>query len=175
MLKISSLNFKLAEGHDYSSTQINVPKELAKKVLNFGKEKIKDSDLHTGEGFGREDNIHVTVKYGLLTNNPEEVKNAVKGFGKLSLRLRKISRFEADDYDVIKIDVESGELKKLNKIISELPNEDSHPKYIPHCTIAYVKKGKYKELEGYDFDEKFEVDEIVFSRKNEGKIKISLL
>jgi hypothetical protein len=31
-----------------------------------------------------------------------------------------------------------------------VPNEDAHPTYVPHITVAYVKPGSCDELEGAD-------------------------
>jgi 2'-5' RNA ligase len=43
---------------------------------------------------------------------------------------------------VLKFDVESEDLNKLNKVFSDYPNTNKFPDYHPHCTIAYLKSGK---------------------------------
>jgi 2'-5' RNA ligase len=47
---------------------------------------------------------------------------------------------------VVKFDVEGKELRALNEIFCKLPNEDSHPEYNPHMTLAYVRKGMGKNF-----------------------------
>jgi len=176
MLKISSVNY------DFSSVQLDFPKKIADKVINWGKKNIDENDIYNDpddDSLGREDNIHVTVKFGLHTSNPEEVKKVIEGFGEIPLKLGKVSKFDTnDDFDVIKIDIESDKLHQLNKLISkELECTDTHPKYIPHATVAYVTKGSCKDLVGNKFfvNEEHSFENIVFSPKNGKKEKINLL
>ena len=57
--------------------------------------------------------------------------------------------FNSEKYDVIFIEIDSKEIKDLNKkISSELENTDDFPVYKPHVTIAYVKPGTYNNLKG---------------------------
>jgi 2'-5' RNA ligase len=56
----------------------------------------------------------------------------------------KASCFYTDDYDVVKLEVEpEGCIMKFRKILEEhFPDfENTHGKYKPHLTLAYVKKG----------------------------------
>lgn len=167
-------NYKL------SSTQIYIPNFLSEEVLKFTLS-IPQEDLYVEEeGHGRELEVHVTIKYGLTTDNASEVKTATEDYdGKyINGKLGEVSLFEGKDtdFDVVKIDVESEDLHELNKLFSYLDNEDSHPEYIPHCTIAYVKKGKGKKYVGKQgFTGKtFSVDKFYFCSKNGDKIKIKL-
>ena len=78
MIKIiSSTLLKTSKGYDYSSTQIELPKKISDRIIKWGKKEIIDNNLFIdSDGTkGREDDIHVTVKYGLHTTNVEEVKN----------------------------------------------------------------------------------------------------
>jgi hypothetical protein len=54
------------EVHDYSSTQLDLPAPLASQVQALG-QSIPDTDLLAEDG--REDQPHVTVKYGLETDD----------------------------------------------------------------------------------------------------------
>lgn len=171
MLVISS-----KEVHDFSSVQINLP-TISKKVIIFGREQIPDSKVKVVDGTGREEETHVTVKFGLHTNDPEEVKEVVSGFGSFDIQLGKISKFSSDDYDVIKIDIKSEQIKQLNKLISyNLECTDTHPKYIPHITISYVEKDSCDNLLDNDYFEgtTVSVKEVVFSPKNGKDRKIAL-
>lgn len=135
--------------HNFSSTQIMLPKQLAESIIGWGQEHISDDEVYSvpGENYGREDEVHVTVKYGLHTKELSDVEPILSGFGEFDITLGEITAFQSDEYDVVKIDVESDRLHELNALISkELKCTDSHPKYIPHVTIAYVLKDVYKSL-----------------------------
>lgn len=101
------------------------------------------------EGFGVEKKPHVTLMFGFHDDIPGIVNRLKKELpcgGAIKIKLKAIGFFETPDYDVVKFDVESPELTKLNKWCrSEFEHTDSYKDYYPHATIAYVKKGKGKE------------------------------
>ena len=169
------LDEKEGQQHDFSSTQINLPKNLAKEIIIWGREQLPDSFLYQAEG--REDEIHVTVLYGLKDEQPNQVKEILEKQKQIKFKLGKISLFDTnEEYDVVKIEVESPGLHKLHKLLKALPHQDSHPKYNPHVTIAYVKKGKAKRIVG---NSHFEGEiilgkEVIFSSFNGEKTKIAL-
>lgn len=134
--------------HSYSSTQFDLNGELKDIILRMAY-RIPDEDLAAD---GREEHSHITCKYGLHTNDVDEVRNIVSGFGPVPLRLMNVSCFPAENTemqrggadlaDVIKIDVLSSRLHQLNKLISDnLECTDTFPTYKPHCTLAYLKPG----------------------------------
>lgn len=163
MLKIASPKLK----YTYSAVMIRFPDVLANKIKVWCKKKVPTKNVSTeGDAKGREDQIHCTVKFGLHTNNAEEIAKILDGFGKFSVRLGAISRFTAsDDFDVLKIEVESKKLRELHSLLSDLPNSDKHKAYKPHATISYINKGSSQSLSGNDTfsGERFEVDKIIFS------------
>lgn len=124
--------------HDFSSTQLNLPDSAATAVRNFGglipREKLAEDGL--------ENEPHITVKYGLESNEPAEVQKIVEGFGPVTAKVGRLSVFKNKDADVLKLDVDSPQLRELNKKIAELPNADEHPEYSPHITVAYLKPGE---------------------------------
>lgn len=137
--------------YDFSSTQINLPKSIG-SVISAMAAKIPDADLSDD---GREDEPHVTVKYGLHTNRAADVRELLSDEPPIRVRFGKTSLFLADeckkDYDVVKVSVESDDLHHLNKKISgALKVTDTHPTYKPHATIAYVKAGRGKKYDGLD-------------------------
>ena len=166
--------------HDYSSTQVNLPKETTRAIKDFGF-KIPDKELYTEKGddsYGREDKPHITVRYGLETTDVKDIAPAFEGIDPIKVRFGKVSIFESDNYDVVKIDVESAGLHKANKKVGEtvsLPGE-TFKDYAPHATIAYVKKGegkKYigdKSLEGQEAV----IDSVFLSAKDGGMYEIKL-
>ena len=161
---------------EFSSTQIELPSGLASKITALAKT-IPDSEL--GED-GREDKPHVTVKFGLHTDDVAEVRRVLVGEAPITVTLGKTSIFPAKDgadYDVVKIDIDSPDLHRLNaKIAGALDNTDTHPTYKPHATIAYVKAGlgqKYvgrTDLEGKTVT----LDAITFSGKDRSVVSIPL-
>ncbi len=147
-------------------------------VLKKMQSQIAKEDIHEK---GVEDELHITVKYGLHTTDAAEVAAVVKLFGPVNVKLGKTSVFSADDkdYDVVKVEVISDDLRRLNKEIcdSSLKYTDTHPTYRPHLTLAYVKKGAGKKYAGMtDVDGMQMVfDDLVFSDKGKEKTKISLV
>jgi 2'-5' RNA ligase len=163
--------FKVLENngnHKYSLVKIELPKEVSEKVLAFGL-KIPDDQIYedpNDTSLGRELEVHITVKYGLETRNPEDVEEMLAGNSEpIAVKLGDTAIFESDTpYDVVYISAESNQLNKLHKILNSLPNGDEHPNYVPHVCIAYVKKGKGQQYVGKtDFNGiDFSVSEVVF-------------
>ena len=148
-------------------------------MLKLGKA-IPESKLYTEEGngnYGREDNPHVTVRYGLDIDDPVKLKK-LSELPPIKVKMGEVSIFEADKYDVVKVDVESEGLRAANKKVGELvdvPGE-TFKDYKPHATIAYVKKGEGKKYVGNKAfsGQTFEIDKIYLrDRKgNEHAIKL---
>jgi len=169
------------ETHQFSSTQVNLPKEVAGKVLALGK-KIPDGELAED---GREETPHITVKYGLHDQEPEAVQKILADEGPITVTLGKTSVFPAKKVkagggpadDVLKIDVEGPELERLNKKISDaLPHTDTFPDYKPHVTVAYLKPGEGKKYAGDDSLEgtKITLGAVTFSNKAHEQTEIPL-
>ncbi len=174
---------KKAGPHKFSSTQIDIP-ELT-KLTKWTKEMIPKVDLASD---GYEDEPHVTVKYGLHTQDAEEVKKLVQGFGPIKLKLGNTSIFYANEamaqrggeqYDVVKIDVDSPDLVRLNKLVGKLEHTDTHPNYQPHLTLAYVREGFGENYDGVSIPDgiptEFTIDKITYSDKEGKHTEISLL
>jgi len=167
--------------YKYGSIQIDLNKDIKDKILKFANSIPKEDlyiDTEDNNRGGIEEDSHVTVRYGLDSPAIEELNSVFNGYGESSLRLGKLSIFEADKYDVLKIDVESSNLIDLNKMIGEnfdLPGE-TFKDYKPHATIAYMKKGK---ADKYVSDETFKNStndffELTFSDRDGNKNKIKL-
>lgn len=166
-----------AKQPSFSSTQINLPEEIAEQVVAASK-KIPDADLAED---GRETEPHVTVKYGLHTNEAEHVRKLIENEPPIKAKLGKASVFPATEtggtYDVVKLDVDSPDLHRINKLISDsLSHTDTHPNYHPHVTLAYVKPGLGEkhvgmaDLEGQELT----VDRIIFSDKDRNHVEVVL-
>ena len=163
----------IAESHSYATVMLEINGDLRDRIFKH----IESLDEENIAEEGKEDNPHVTVLYGLHTNDAEEVKDFLKDSKPFEITLGKISKFrKSDEFDVLKVDIESEEIRDLNRKLKELPHTSTHPRFNPHLTLAYVKKGRCDDMVGEEMfkGEKFKVNELVFSSKNEEKTIISL-
>lgn len=148
-----------------SSTQLTLPPQQAKPFTDFAKS-IPDSEVyHKADESGKEDygvetDPHITVLYGLTEHAPEKVAAIFATKKPITVTLGKLSVFEGKDYDVLKVDVHGKDLHDLNSEIAKLPNEQTHPTYQPHLTIAYLKKGEGKQYVG---DDRFDGQKLTFN------------
>ncbi len=178
----SSLAKKSKKGvsYDFSSVQLVMPPDIAKRCREWGQKYIAPSDLVSDGGTkGREDEMHVTVKFGLHTTSPKEVEKLLSGFGSLTVRLGDVSRFtpRGKEFDVVKIEVLGEKLHQLHHLIGDnVENSDEHSEYRPHMTLAYVKSGECRELSGRDDLKglKIKIDQVEFSSTNGTKIMVDL-
>lgn len=141
-------------------------------VLSF----IDSNDIFDDEehSYGLEKEPHITVLYGVSnTVSHNEVKEFIESnvTTPITGKLTSISMFE-NEYDVLKFTVDSEDLHKLNKLMTDsFPYENDYPDYIPHMTIAYLKKGtgkKYtKNIKPIEFKSKSFVYSIGFDDKIE--------
>ena len=174
-MKLTILSEKKGVEYKYSCVMLEISNEIAKEVIEWGKKNIKEEDVYTDPedpSLGREDHIHITVKYGLHSSDPACVSDLIKDFGSFDVKFDKVSKFESENYDVIKIAIKSDKLRKLNKLISDNTQvTDKYPQYNPHATIAYVKKGSCDHLLGNDAFADLSADckEVTFFSKATGK------
>jgi 2'-5' RNA ligase len=163
-----------APKHEYCSTQIDLPPKAAAVVRKLGAT-VDDEDLTDD---GREDNPHVTVKYGLHDDDPAELIELLENEPPIRAAFGKTSFFpDSGSGDVLKVDIVSPDLHRLNKKIADaLEHTDTHPTYVPHATIAYVKPGLGKDYEGDESlkGRRVTVDHVTFSDKNGKTTKIRL-
>lgn len=173
---------KKGDSHDYGCAMLFF--KIPKKKWNELQSMIDDDDIYTVEGdrsYGREDEPHVTLLYGLHATIPDEkVEEISKKMEIVELNLKKISIFENEKFDVVKFDIIGDSKKKLSKMNSEyakLPHTTDYPDYHPHSTIAYVKAGTGKKyIKTLSDDEAITVKptEIVYSKANGDKEKYKL-
>lgn len=125
---------------------------LEDELLAWGKANVPDAALDPENG--RESETHVTVLYGFNFDfDANRLQVLLAGYGPVKFTLGKVSRFECSDYDVLKVDIDSPELERLHaELVEEFfaNKEPSEHSYHLHLTIAYLKKGKLKELDGSD-------------------------
>lgn len=142
-------------------------------VLDKLQKEIEKDDLYIKDGdFGLETEPHVTLLYGFVDDpNPKDIINHIEEYDiPEHLSLGGISLFE-NEYDVLKIDMKKeGFLTDVNKSLRQkFEYENDYDDFHPHCTIAYIKKGKgQKYVDMFkDFDQSdFGVKKIVYSDAN---------
>ena len=158
---------------------VKVPGNISKKMIKFCKD-ISKNELYTETGsskYGIETDHHITVKYGIHSKNANEIKKILNNENSGEITLNKITMFDNDDYDVLKIDVKSNDLTRLNKKISNNTKiTDSFPTYNPHITLAYLKKDYGKKYINNDLfnNMSFEFNKVIFEDSDDKKTIIKL-
>ena len=152
---------------------VTVPEPLADEVRDFAASiptRYVKNDAEGGSGTNGE--VHATVKYGLLTEDPDDVEKVVEGVEPFLVTLGDMGVFENKNEGtvVLKLAVESPGLMALNKRVCKmLRHVDTYVDYKPHVTIAYLvwddnDPRYYKEFFDKTFAGKqFVVDHVKFS------------
>lgn len=122
---------------------------------------------------GVEDEQHVTLLYGFHSEvDPQQVMDAVESFLQepVQINLKDISHFANEKYDVVKLDVESSVLRRINDYLTaNFPYTTDHPDYNPHVTLAYVKSGKGKKYDKKGLNHSFELNSLKFKYSDENR------
>ena len=149
--------------YDSRSVQVFIDGTLRSTAIRMAE--LIDTDYLSAKG--RELSPHITVKYGFPSHiQLEDVRSIAQLFQPFKVKFGQISLFENDDFDVVKVEVDSQELRRLNNLLSFLPNSDEHVEFNPHLTIAYVLSGLgwlFCNMRNELLNVEYEVREIVFS------------
>jgi hypothetical protein len=141
----------LEQEYSLGSTSLKVPVPLNDFVIKWGRMNIPDDAVYWDDdgGCGRETDPHITVLYGLTENAPsKELLDLVRKTKPFTVRLGPISIFENERYDVVYFSVESDALVELHNAIKVACPNEARQNYVPHVTVAYVKKGAAHVLKG---------------------------
>jgi 2'-5' RNA ligase len=167
--------------YDFSSVHVEVEHPLADEIINWGKRQVPDEDIYVTQKdptFGREDEIHITVLYGIHSDNPKKSIDLISNLGSIKGKLGKVNVFTNPiKFDVVMIEVVSNELCKLNEVLhNNITYTNKYGKYHPHITVAYVKKGKGWKYSGSSNweNKEFTCNFGVFSSKDGTKHKFTL-
>ena len=167
-----------AETHTFSNTQVPIEGPTADTVRELSNA-VKDEDL-TGEGRQDPEDLHVTVKYGLHTTDPEAVRAIVEATPPVRVRIGETNTFpDRGNGEVLKLDVESDDLAALRATIAKaLPATDdfADAEYHPHITLAYVKPGTAAQYTGENplTGQEIEIEALTFSGKDGVRTTIPL-
>lgn len=150
--------------------------DVDKKAWKELQDMISEDDLYTEEedsSYGRENEPHVTILYGLHGDiEDKDLEVEIDKITEPHIEFKSISTFENDKFDVLKFDVKSPDLNKLNKVFTKFPHTNKFPDYHPHATIAYLKKGTAEKYikEAKDLVKmKMEPEKIVYSKVDGSK------
>jgi hypothetical protein len=166
--------------YPFSSLQFNLPKLASRKIIQWGEANIPDEDIYSNleePQYGREYESHVTVLYGIHEETPKEIKRLLHKQKPFYIEFGKISIFDCPKFDVVKIEVESIELRRINRLLQEhLTVTNNANAFRPHVTIAFLKKGKGAKLIGKDdfAGNRILADRLVFSSKTSTQTTIEL-
>lgn len=154
-----------------SSTQVTLNPLAATRIQEFVAS-LPEADVYTDPAdptVGRETDSHVTALYGIDSADPAQAAAVIAGTPSIFATLGKTSIFENEQYDVLKVDVDSPDLHALNaKLRAGTEHTSTFPDDQPHLTLAYLKKGAGKKYVGRtDFEgHTLKFDEVEFSSKD---------
>lgn len=142
--------------YEYQSLQLNIPDGELKKISEY-QSTINEEDLsidkEKGLG-GLEDESHITVLFGLDDSvNKTDISSIVSDIQPVTATLGKVKCFENDDTDVLYVEIIGNDIIKLNSLIKnsvDTPGQ-TFSDYVPHMTLAYLKKGTARKYVGDDY------------------------
>lgn len=126
--------------HEFGCLMAEMPDDICNQIKVWIHSNIPE--VHLGIG-GAEEHIHITIKYGFKDSSKkavDELKEYLASIKPFPVRLASVSMFEGNkDGDVLKVDIDSRELHRINREITErFDCEDKYPTYLPHLTLAYL-------------------------------------
>ena len=194
---------KLSKGSDvsykYHSTQINLYDCCSEKDFNFFylQKKVPNSMVYREypqvaqgpfemmqddprEEYGYEHTPHITVLYGLKNDEDYfKIRDNLSKIDPFEFKIGNIASFRGDknEYDVLIVEIVSPGLSKIHEDLKKkYDNDYKYPEYKPHMTLAYVKKGACKEIEGKSLwtGQGYTCPKIQFSHKDKYFLEIPL-
>lgn len=125
-------DYGIAQGHGKYHSSLN--SEIYDWLVDTGLKKV-GVERYSGP-----------MKYGdraekATTTGSRTKRVTTNSFGPVWMTLGRLSLFQQPEHDVLKLDVESQGLERLNTELGKLPNVQTHDNYEPHLTIAYLKPG----------------------------------
>lgn len=167
-----------SEKREYSSTQVTFGGRFRQEFLSFSAAVPANM---IGED-GREDEPHLTILYGIISDSPETVRSYIEASVPFGVMVSGFSLFELPACDVLKADVISPGAHDLrSKMAAAIPYKTDFPLYSPHITISFLKKDRSKRETEAFMDRlrgasgmSYMADAIVFSPPVGPKTTISL-
>lgn len=98
---------------------------------------------------------HTTILFGIHDYDTvtKDIQKYILNLKKLDdIKIKGVSLFENEGFDVVKFDIKSKKLEKINEKICDKFDYTNEYDYHPHLTISYVKKGLGKKYDGMDIE-----------------------
>ena len=172
--KFESFKTKSGELYDYGCVMVYLNISNWDNIVS----KIDESDLYqpNNQVYGYETSPHVTILYGLHSDvEDSDVINIFKNKSIKEICVDGIGVFPGEEFDVVKMNIESDILTSLNSKLMKLPNSNDYPDYIPHVTIAYILPGKGKKYVDNKYQHTFtRINKVVYEKTNGEKIEIPI-
>lgn len=128
-------------------------------------------------GHGLENEPHITCLFGIHTELLSKIRDSVS-LTPIQFKIKDLSLFKNEQYDVLKFDIESKDLMILNKeLCKKIKHTNKYKDYKPHITVAYLMKGtgvNYLDTKSELVGKTFIVNKFVFSDKSGNKIIFSV-
>ena len=139
-----------SEGEEYGFLYVPVGGDLAEIVRSVQRQ----VDNQDWSGSGREDDLHITVMYGMVDADRTELVKVSKAIESPIYRLAskpsvfKGGHFEGKDHVAIVIELEGDGLHHMrDAFANRFAHLESYESYRPHITIGYIKKETAEKYE----------------------------
>jgi 2'-5' RNA ligase len=141
-LELSPEEVNKSMPHEFGSTQLNLPEDIAAAVSRYQARRIASVDLAPGD---LETQPHITVAFGVpASTSADDVARALAGCPPtIAVTFGQLATFAAGDDGVpLYIEVDSPDLDRLHaQLVEALGITDTHATYTPHVTVAYIQPG----------------------------------
>jgi hypothetical protein len=147
-------------------------------IIKIGKTAIPPEILYIDPddpSYGYDSEPHVTIKYGFTSDlSRKDLAKMLRDIKPFDITVKKLGQFNNEKFDVIKFDIEKGDiLSKLRKRADKFKNQDAHPDYHPHMTLAYVKPGTFPNIKD-GLDIKLPITKFKYSGRDGKQMYINL-
>jgi 2'-5' RNA ligase len=130
------------EDPDFLQSQVDLP-ALDRPIATWIGTNLDQSEIIKLPG-----PAHVTLVYGLDKRDLHRIQEVAENFARpVRVVVGRLNYFDAPEHDVLYAEAVGAGLVELHNELTALPHTrpQNHPEYIPHVTIAYVKKGVAKK------------------------------
>jgi 2'-5' RNA ligase len=133
-----------ASNWSYSCLMANITSNRVKDLRD--RIPLEDYKFPNSPSKGFQDNLHVTIHYGIFPDiSFEKIKPVIKNQEAFNVLVTHMDFFDAPDTDILILKVRSFTLNDLQRKIIKFPCKIDFPDYTPHITLAYLKKGLAKK------------------------------
>lgn len=127
--------------HEASTVQINLSPNLSYAIRQLGQAIPEEALAGKGRDIG---GIHVTLRWGILSDDPKPIYYALATYLPCFLRLGKLSVFppspSSDGAAVLYVEIHSqGYFDRMHEALAVIEHKPYQFPYNAHATVAYVK------------------------------------